>query len=133
MLAAKKQANLLALNPHDYQRYKCSSDDAFSPHCYRPGSWEDEALAAILCSDTAVMENLTKTEFDDLARSIRHQSWVMGDYWPEILMPCVGWNFHASWRYDGTVAGFISCGRVLISITRNFNITHSLAYTICWK
>ncbi len=38
LIAAQKQAGLLALGAHDYYRYRCGPDDAFSFNCHKPDS-----------------------------------------------------------------------------------------------
>ncbi len=74
LIAAQKQAGLLALGAHDYYRYRCGPDDAFSFNCHKPDSWEDETLAGVMYSDAAVIENFTRAEFDHLAVAIQRQS-----------------------------------------------------------
>ena len=101
ILAIKKQKGLLGLDPDDYERYKCIPGEAFSPHCHMAGSWEDEALPGISCADMAVLENFTNPEFNSLAQTLQQLSWVLGNYWTELQIPCVGWSFRASWKYNG--------------------------------
>ncbi|KAK7993390.1 spindle pole body-associated protein sad1 [Apiospora arundinis] len=93
LLARRKQAALLSMTPQEYQRYKCTPQDAFSGYCQKPGAWEDETPAAIMCSDNAYLENSTQAQFHELAGVLQSRSYIMGSYWTEQQMVCVSLIF----------------------------------------
>lgn len=99
--ALEKQASLLNLDWDELGQLRCNPDEAFSDHCQKLCAWEEETLAAVVCSDNTALENATGAEFGQLAARFRSRSAIMGGSLTELLMYCVGWRLRAAWRQDG--------------------------------
>lgn len=81
-----------------------------SQKCIEAGPWSEACIneqadgssgTGILCSDGPAQTNLTKEEFKEYMHLLQSQSDVMGGYWAEIRLSCVGWKARPAWDFKG--------------------------------
>jgi len=81
-----------------------------SQKCIEAGPWSEACIneqgdrssgTGILCSDGPSQSNLTKEEFKEYMHLLQSQSDVMGTYWAEIKLSCVGWGARPAWHFNG--------------------------------
>lgn len=57
-----------------------------------------EALAAVMCSDTPSLTNMTIPFYKENLRVLKSLSPTIGDIWAAYALPCFGWNAQAKWK-----------------------------------
>ncbi|THC97963.1 hypothetical protein EYZ11_002533 [Aspergillus tanneri] len=77
---------------------QCVQDGPWSPSCQMPGANEVYASMAILCTDAEYLQDIDEERFQDIWRTLREDSYMLGDYWAQVRLGCVGWNVKAKWQ-----------------------------------
>ncbi|KAI9761942.1 MAG: cytoskeletal protein binding protein [Chaenotheca gracillima] len=76
-----------------------------------------EVNSGILCADGESISEMSPELYKDYWKFLRGQSALIGDFWAEIRMSCVGWKSRPKWRYSGPIAGNTSHPLLLIGNT----------------
>lgn len=79
----------------------CSIAGPWSPECTKGQDNTLYASAAILCTDAEYLTNQTMETFKDTWDDIKHDSLVLGDYWAQLQLACVGWQAKAQHKFSG--------------------------------
>jgi len=80
---------------------RCLQDGPYSPSCF-PSAAGTSVGSGIACSDAPGDRlNQTKEEYRVYADKIIAQSFLIGESWASIPLPCTAWHARPHWRYEG--------------------------------
>jgi pimeloyl-ACP methyl ester carboxylesterase len=109
---------------------ECSIAGPWSRECSRGQDNTLYASAAILCTDAEYMTHLSIEEFQDTWAKLKADSGVLGDYWAQLQLACVGWKAKAKYKFTGMILGRTSLTIILI-ISRSMGWYHLSSDAIC--
>ncbi|KAH7027290.1 TAP-like protein-domain-containing protein [Microdochium trichocladiopsis] len=99
-----------------------------SQKCIDAGPWSEACIneqgsdfsgTGILCSDGPDQSNVTKAEFREYMHLLQSQSDVMGTFWAEIRMSCIGWKGRPAWEFSDTIGAQTANPILFISNTHD--------------
>ncbi|KAJ6167123.1 hypothetical protein N7470_002570 [Penicillium chermesinum] len=79
----------------------CSIAGPWSPACTRGQDNGLYSSSAILCTDAEFLTNHTMETFQEVWDGIKNDSLVLGDYWAQLQLGCVGWQAKAKYKFTG--------------------------------
>lgn len=82
---------------------ECQAAGPYPPECNTPGSNDEDASIAILCSDlnNSGFSDIDEEGFQEYWHALQKQSKVLGDWWAHTRLSCVGWKTEPKWTFSG--------------------------------